>query len=167
MQGTEGCPTDGIQADHSFHQHGPELLDGSYGEGYVKDTLTFMTLSRATSFAPNQEQSELFTSLLLDGMRWMTVGSPAKWDWSVKGRDMGSVARKVLFDTSAFSAISTTRAAELATFGAAIDGKAAEMLEGHRAYWTSDYAVIHSQNVAASGGAGIPWMASVHMHSNR
>ena len=28
--GTEGCPTDGIQADHSFHQHGPELLDGSY-----------------------------------------------------------------------------------------------------------------------------------------
>jgi hypothetical protein len=31
-RGTQGCPTDGIQADRSFHQHGPELLDGSYGE---------------------------------------------------------------------------------------------------------------------------------------
>lgn len=29
---SRGSPTDGIQTDRSFHQHGPELLAGSYGK---------------------------------------------------------------------------------------------------------------------------------------
>ena len=130
----------------------------------MKDTLSFMTLSEGTSFAPTPEQDELFTSLLLDGMRWMTVGSPATWDWSVLGRDLGTGARPVQFNASSFGALTTYRSAELAAFGEAIDGTKPEMLEGHRAFWTSDYAVIHS---VSGSGSGIPWMASVHMHSNR
>jgi hypothetical protein len=145
--GTEGCLTDGIQADSSFHQHGPELLDGSYGEGFVTAAMTFLALAQGTGFGPSAAQADLFVSLLLDGMRWMTIGSPAKWDWSVKGRDMGTVARSVQFNASSFHVLPTGRSTELAAFGAAIDGEkgaAAALEQGHRAYWTSDYSVIHS-----------------------
>ena len=69
-------------------------------QGYVSDTLKFMRLSAGTAFAPDGEQCELFAELLLDGMRWMTTGAPARWDWSVKGRDMGTTARRVLFNST-------------------------------------------------------------------
>ena len=49
------------------------------------DTLVYLSLAEGTSFAPSYEALVLLASLLLDGMRWMTVGSPAVWDWSVKG----------------------------------------------------------------------------------
>lgn len=141
--GTQGCPTDGIQIDRSFHQHGPELLAGSYGEAYAVDTLQNLALSANTVFTPSDEQCELFASLLVDGMRWMTVGSPARWDWSVKGRDMGTVARQVKLNASLFQAfdscVSDEQRRQLATFGAAIEGRGGqqEWLRGHRAYWAS------------------------------
>jgi hypothetical protein len=93
VKGTQGCATDGIQVDHSFHQHGPELLSGSYGEAYVAVTLGYLSLSEGTAYAPSEAESGLFVGLLLDGMRWMAVGSPAVWDLSVKGRDIGSTPR--------------------------------------------------------------------------
>lgn len=165
--GTQGCATDGIQADASFHQHGPELLAGSYGEGYVRDSLKFMGLSAGTAFAPTPAQSGLFASLLLDGMQLMAFGSPACWDWSVKGRDMGTSMRvlRTSLNTSLFAAVQTARHQELAAFARAIDGSTsaeAAQPRGHRAYWASDYAVIHSVSLE-----GNPWMASVHMHSLR
>jgi chondroitin AC lyase len=171
-RGTQGCATDGIQADSSFHQHGPELLDGSYGEGYAQDTLGFMALAQGTIFAPSEAQVALFTSLLLDGMRWMTVGSPAVWDWSVKGRDVGSTARPVAINASLLcSALGgsgggggSSRQVELSAFASAINGSGRENLDGHRSFWTSDYSVIHSQSATPDR---VPWMASIHMHSNR
>ena len=141
--GTQGCLTDGIQIDHSFHQHGPQLLIGSYGEAYAADTLQSLALSANTGFAPANEQCALFASLLIDGMRWMTVGSPARWDWSVKGRDMGTVARQVKLNASLFGVfdgcVSGEQKAQLAAFGAAIEkqGGEPERLRGHRAYWAS------------------------------
>jgi chondroitin AC lyase len=141
--GSQGCPTDGIQIDRSFHQHGPELLIGSYGEAYAIDTLRSLALSANTAFAPSDAQCELFASLLVDGMRWMTVGSPARWDWSVKGRDMGTVARQVQLNASLFQAfdgcVSDERKGQLAAFGAAIgkQGRQQRPLRGHRAYWAS------------------------------
>ena len=144
-RGTQGCPTDGIQADSSFHQHGPELLAGSYGEGFAAATLSSIALADGTAFAPNASQAALFASLLLDGMRWMTVGTPARWDWSVKGRDMGTVARRVELNVTLLSM--SGREDELAAFGAAIDGRQAPALLGHRGYWTSDYAVIRGTSV--------------------
>ena len=214
----------GIQADSSFHQHGPEILDGTCkdlmrcslrkpafltcafwalaplpwssnmrfamptaahpprctgwltrscfpcgrphsladGESYASGVLIAISLSAGTVFTPAAEQSELFASLLLDGMRWMVVGAPATWDWSVRGRDMGTVPRRVTFNASRFGAIATTRTDELAGFRAAIEGSSRQDLRGHRAFWTSDYSVMHSVS-----DAGVPWMASIHMHSNR
>jgi hypothetical protein len=148
-------------------QHGPQLLAGSYGAGFVSDTLQSVQLSVGTSFAPSQAQAALLAGLLLDGMRWMSFGSPAVWDWSVKGRDMGTSMRKLPFNTSQFVALAqlSGRADELASFAAAIDGQRANVATaqtGHRAYWTSDYAVMHGVS-----DTGVAWMSSVHMHSAR
>jgi chondroitin AC lyase len=142
-RGSQGCPTDGIQIDRSFHQHGPELLIGSYGEAYAVDTLQTLALSANTAFTPSDEQCELFASLLVDGMRWMTVGSPARWDWSVKGRDMGTVARQVKLNASLFwvfdGCATDEQKQQLAAFAASIErqGGQHEQLRGHRAYWAS------------------------------
>ena len=142
-RGSQGCLTDGIQIDRSFHQHGPELLIGSYGEAYAVDTLQTLALSANTAFAPSDERCELFASLLVDGMRWMTVGSPARWDWSVKGRDMGTVARQLKLNASLFwvfdGCATDEQKRQLAAFGASIErrGGQYERLRGHRAYWAS------------------------------
>ena len=114
-------------------------------EGYAAATLSSIALADGTAFAPNASQTALFASLLLDGMRWMTVGTPARWDWSVKGRDMGTVARRVELNVSLLSM--SGREDELAAFGAAIDGRLAPALLGHRGYWTSDYAVMRGTSV--------------------
>ena len=133
------------------------------GQGYASDTLEYIALASNTRFAP---APALFVELLLDGMQWMTAGKYWYWDWSVKGRDLGGDARPILFDTSTFTALPQQRRAELAAFAARIDAGdagAGSVLTGHRSYWCSDYAVVHSTSPYTEE----PWMASVHMHSNR
>ncbi len=39
-----GDPSDGIQVDYSYHQHGPQLLAGSYGSVFTTDLLNLMNL---------------------------------------------------------------------------------------------------------------------------
>ena len=81
---------DNIQADGSFHQHSDEgvrgaLLAGSYGTVFTSDMLGFVGLASGTSLAMSPQQAQVFSSLLLDGQRWMiTPGN--QWDWSVIGR---------------------------------------------------------------------------------
>ena len=78
----------GIQFDYSFHQHGPQLLAGSYGAEYSLDILSLMNfvwnaghnlLRAINSFRSHTGQTlglefyipqpnlELFAHLLLDG----------------------------------------------------------------------------------------------------
>ena len=81
---------DNIQADGSFHQHSDEgvrgaLLAGSYGAVFTTDMLGFVGLASGTPLAMDTQQAQVFSSLLLDGQRWMIT--PAnQWDWSVIGR---------------------------------------------------------------------------------
>jgi chondroitin AC lyase len=81
---------DNIQADGSFHQHSEEgvrgaLLAGSYGTVFTGDMLGFVGLASGTTLAMSPQQVQVFSSLLLDGQRWMIT--PAnQWDWSVIGR---------------------------------------------------------------------------------
>ena len=129
--------------------------------------MSSIALANGTAFTPSQAQHELMAALLLDGVRWMSLGSPARWDWSVRGRDLGSVPRRLDFNTSQMRLLHTRRADELAAFARAIDGVTGTDGHdghplGHRGFWTSDYAVIHSES-----DAGMTWMSSVHMHSNR
>lgn len=141
------------------------------------DYVAFTALAVGTGWSVPQAAMGRLVSLALDGMRWMTVGAPAVWDYSVKGRDLGSAPRRVQFNATLLAATAAatggpagTRAQELAAFGRAIDGcpTAPAPFRGHRAFWASDYAAVRS---AAPGGtvypAGRVWAATVHMHSER
>jgi hypothetical protein len=80
---------DNIQVDSSFHQHGPQLLAGSYGSAFSSDLLELASQATATSFAMAADKVSIFQKLLLDGQRWMIVPfRTPNWDWAVVGRDI-------------------------------------------------------------------------------
>ena len=60
----EHQPGDNIQADSSFHQHGPQLLAGSYGSSFSSDLLGLVAQASATRFAMGAEKVEVFQKLL-------------------------------------------------------------------------------------------------------
>jgi hypothetical protein len=80
---------DNIQLDSSFHQHGPQLLAGSYGSSFSSDLLELASQATATSFAMAAAKVAIFQKLLLDGQRWMIVPFRVPlWDWAVVGREI-------------------------------------------------------------------------------
>lgn len=67
---------DGIQADASFHQHGP-LAYFSYGYGahFAGNALTMEAAARGTRWAMNASAWAGLARFLLDGARWTVRGS--------------------------------------------------------------------------------------------
>ena len=161
----EGCLTDGIQADRSHHQHGAQLLSGSYGEYAAKETVVFLGLANGTRFFMEGPELALLVELLLDGDRWMMVHE-YYWQWSVVGRAMtDSIARPASGLGGFLAHIPSNRSLELQQFAASMAGgeRAGAGLRGHRAFWCSDYAVQSSQSPLD----GAAWVATLMMHSNR
>ena len=67
-------PGNGIQADHSYMFHGPQLYMGGYGTSYVNDTLNWGSLAAGTSYAITTTQEHLLVDYLLDGTQWFIRG---------------------------------------------------------------------------------------------
>lgn len=63
----EHQPQDNIQVDSSFHQHGPQLLAGSYGHDFSSELLELAAQATATAFAMGADKIKVFEKLLLDG----------------------------------------------------------------------------------------------------
>lgn len=74
---------DNIQVDGSFHQHGPELLQGSYGSDFVEDLADEINTAVDTRFALPSSGMAIFDHMVLDGSAWMIRSG---WDKSVIGR---------------------------------------------------------------------------------
>lgn len=172
--------TDGPQDDHSFHQHGPQLLAGSYGSEFTGHVIEFAFLGQATQWAAPQDALEALSGLLLDGQQFMMIfdtpstADPSSlsravtWDWQVTGRSTASppgVSDPRSFitpSTVGFIAQSnaTGRQSDWQAFHARLLGVGpAEPLRGSRSYWDSDF-VAH----APISGA---WRFSLHMRSSR
>ena len=116
----EGCLTDGIQADRSYHQHGPQLLAGTYGSFAIMSTVEGQWLANDTRWAIDESRLTLLVEALLDGMRWMMVHQYV-WQWSVIGRTMdGSRAALRPNLGPHLSTIPSKRSDELKTFATAL-----------------------------------------------
>ncbi len=63
---------EGIQPDMSFHQHGPVLMNNSYGLSYLQNNLQFMWIFQETAYSFKPEIKLLLTEMLLDGTGLMT-----------------------------------------------------------------------------------------------
>lgn len=59
---------EGMQADHSFHQHGPQLQFGNYGLAYAIDLVKWSKVLRGTPLALDREAATLLGDYLLQGL---------------------------------------------------------------------------------------------------
>jgi len=77
---------EGVQADMSFHQHGPCLYSGGYGLGFSVDCARFAYYASGTRFAFPEKQIDILTSYILDGQQWMMRAGT--FDYGAVGREI-------------------------------------------------------------------------------
>lgn len=149
---------DGIQADMSFHQHGPLIYDAGYGEVFVRDVVQFLTIADGTAFAAPPATRDLIVRYVLDGPQWMMRG--VRWDYGVIGRAISRRERSAqgyLTPLDALAALPGPRQAELQAFAQRLRGEKATALLGNRHYWDSDF-MVHERP---------GWYASARGYSTR
>jgi chondroitin AC lyase len=156
----ESQSLEGIQHDGSFHQHGTELLAGSYGAVFSSTILGLLQQTSETAFYMPPHQVANLVSLIIDGQSWMTVGSDNIWDIAVAGRQMTRPpgTSHVGFAPMALRNVTSPRKAELEAFAARLgNDPGAVPLVGHRHFWDSDYSIQRQAT----------FQYSVRMYSNR
>jgi chondroitin AC lyase len=151
---------EGLQHDHSFHQHGPQLYTGGYGASFADDVSFWLGMLRGTFAAFPTDRTEMMANYVLVGTQWVLWGD--RWDFGVTGRGISrDVPRGASLSTvcARMAAADPGRAAEYAAFADTVDGLAAPgaALTGNRHFWRSDH-MVHRR-------AG--WYASVRMCSTR
>jgi chondroitin AC lyase len=146
---------EGIQADHSFHQHGAQLYTGGYGLGFLMDSVRMAGLLRDTPWAYKPVRLDLLAAFALDGVRPLVRG---RWlDWSARGREFTRVQQRqsrpqaVLPSVRALAGLGGPRREELAAFAAYIEqGGSGPPVPGNRHFWRSDFMVHQAPRGYAS-----------------
>ncbi|MEB3165702.1 MAG: polysaccharide lyase family 8 super-sandwich domain-containing protein [Cyanobacteriota bacterium] len=75
---------EGLQHDCSFHQHGPQLYAGGYGQNFAEDCARLVVALADTRFAFQASTIGNLIGFILDGQQWMVRG--CHWDFGVIGR---------------------------------------------------------------------------------
>lgn len=152
---------EGVQADYSYHQHGPQQQFGNYGLAYINSMSYWGLMFSGTDLALNGQQVGLLRSLLLEGYDWIVWRG--QFDLNGLGRQLFKKAQK----GKALSVAKVMRSMCLIDPGhqlqyfAFIDrnwgAQSGNGLLGSRHYWRSDLTVHRN--------AG--WQASIKMSSRR
>ncbi|MDQ8187714.1 polysaccharide lyase family 8 super-sandwich domain-containing protein [Pelagicoccus sp. SDUM812002] len=142
---------EGLQADFSFHQHGPQLYSHGYGAKFVTDLTEVMYMAHGGRFQFGEEKRELILGMLLDGNRWMARGTFA--DFGALGR-MVSVEDK---DSSYLAPVAKLwlemgdgRERELERLVASTQEEGPDLLEGNRYFYRSEFMVHRREAFYAS-----------------
>ena len=134
---------EGIQPDFSFHQHGPQLYNGGYGQDFIIDASRYATLLAGTRFAFAPEKLSLLADYLLQGTGRMVRGKLL--DYSAAGRALtrknaGEGAVPLMAACDQLAALVPQRAAELIALKKHIEGSGAPYSYlGNRYFWSSDF----------------------------
>lgn len=147
----EVSPAEGIQADSSFHQHGPCLYSHGYGAAFASDCARLAVVAAGTGFAFTPAQVELLTHLVLDGHQWLSRGATP--DYGAIGRQTARPAQSSAYLRQVAGdllQLPTGRDAELQTLVDFLDGKAGPPLHGNRHFWRSDTMAHHRSGFYAS-----------------
>ena len=150
----------GIQRDLSYHQHGPQLHNGSYGKVFFSTAIYWAYHARDLSWAFSTEQATLLSSYFLDSDRWMTRGTTI--DYSTAGRSISRSVREfsnqaiLLKHIDYVAALAPERQADTDAFRVYVKGGSVG-LNGHKYFWRADYALSMRED----------YQFSVHMASNR
>ena len=150
---------EGIQADGSFHQHGPLLYNESYGTVMLDGALRFLTVADKTSYQPPPAVLDTINTLLIDGDAWMSRGWV--WDWGTCGRSIcrpGATMHSIQSTLDQVSGCRRSREAEAKQLDADLRESADTVRPaGNRFFWCSDYMVQRQKD----------FFASIRMYSTR
>jgi len=148
---------EGIQADASYHFHGPQLYSGGYGRGFAMNTAWLMATAAGTRFAAPTEKVEVFTRYVLDGSQWMIRGGAfevtargretSRPEWDMRP-DFAEVCRNML-------TVGAPREAEWKAFLSRLENGShlpatISPLEGVRHFWRSDLLIRQSERYFGS-----------------
>lgn len=143
--------SEGVQPDHSFHQHGPRLYSGGYGASFLADSTRWAWLARGTSYAFAPEKIDVLVRLALDGDRWMIRGR--MFDVSATGRQIsrpGQNARFMKAAAARLARLAPTRATEFRALKAYVVGARGPVVTGNRHFWRSDFMAHQQPNMYVS-----------------
>ncbi len=136
----------GVQPDYSYHNHGPQLYNGGYGKGSLRDYSMWAHLTRNTPFAFAAEKRRLLVDWVLDGDRWLT--RHRYFDYSADGRGIArggryKAARGWLPIVKRLRSVAPERSEPLAAYADHIRG-GPPSVTGNKSFWRSDF-MAHKQ----------------------
>lgn len=153
---------EGLQPDWSFHQHGPMLQTGNYGNAWLSTQIKLARQLQGTRWAYPPEKIALLSGYTIEHSQWPLWG---QWfDLSACGRQLDgprsaySKGRGLAGSARALSAVDAGRSNELNAvyLRYAATNTAAEPF-GARYFWRSEYLVQRTQS----------WFASLKLMSSR
>ena len=147
---------EGIQADTSYHFHGPQLHSGGYGRTHSMTVARLVAVVAGTRFAAPLEIVEAFSRFILDGSQWMLRGGA--FEVTVRGRetsrpeedmrpDLAQICRSMLEASAPRKMEWQAFLSRLETAGTP---DAAVSLHGARHFWKSDLLVRQSEKYFGS-----------------
>ena len=149
---------EGIQVDGSFHQHGPMLYSGGYGESFAGELVRFARVARGTALFP-AEALAVLVDYILDGQQWMV--RRLTFDFSATGRVLsrqqtsGNASYLIGMVQALAGLAGIPRKDELDAFLARLMGSGVE-LTGNKYFWTSDFMTHHRPEFYVSVKASSP-----------
>ncbi len=154
MQQVQITNEEGIQADYSFHQHGPFLYNGGYGSNFLRETIWLASIVESTQFAFTDAHLEILRDYYLKGTRWMIFRNV--FDYNVRGRQVGRSdgfiprAKLVVPQLKNFAKADPNHAELYELSKQRILNKQPQAIAGNKHFWRSDYTVHQRDNYFTS-----------------
>ncbi len=150
---------EGVQADWSFHMHGPILYTGGYGAEFLLPVAELALVARGTAAALAPDRIAFLENYILDHMQWVVYD--ARFDASTVGRNLTRRhGVEAAFLAMPLAILRDLAQAEGRDTVAALEAflerlhqptpQADAALAGARMYWRSDYMVQRRPGVYAS-----------------
>ncbi len=152
---------EGIQADFSYQQHGPQIYNGGYGESFLNGVLLWVYLTHNTPLSFSRDSQKILLNYYLNSTMWMT--RHGVFDFNVCGRCVSKPLLEKPFGGQLLIrqgkyllTVFPEQRALLSAFLMHI-GDEPHPFSGFRYFWRSDYGVKVTAN----------YSVSVKMNSNR
>lgn len=135
----------GIQPDHSFHQHGARLQMYQYGKAFLRENVRLAWQLRGTSWAYPEEKLDILVDFILKGWQWMargintvpgTMDRSASREGELQSADIRSLIPFLL-------ALLPAKADAFRSMAGWQNGEG--LLMGYRYYPYSDFSVYHDK----------------------
>ncbi|WP_367988864.1 polysaccharide lyase family 8 super-sandwich domain-containing protein [Vibrio sp. NTOU-M3] len=148
---TEG---EGIQADYSYQQHGPQLQNGGYGESFINVALPWAYVTSNTPFSFPLKLQRLLGEYYLRGTVWMTRNG--YWDYNVCGRAIAKPDLEKPFGRQILCAQARMLRALFPQYSYFLESYIGHLngetypFAGFKHFWCSDYAVSANSKYAVT-----------------